>query len=256
VLHFEGWDFHLLKKIATMNTNVFKDSNEVASAFAEFILKLSNEKQGNISIALSGGSTPKILFALLAKSYATSIDWSRVHLFWGDERCVAPTHDDSNYKMTNEQLISKINIPAENIHRILGENDPAEEAQRYAEEIKNIIPTEDGYPRFDLVMLGMGDDGHTLSIFPHQMELLKSTKVCEVATHPTSGQKRVTLTSVVANNATAIAFLVTGKNKAEKVFEIIKKQKDWALYPSSYILPSTAKSTLYWYLDEDAAALL
>ncbi len=238
-----------------MELKTYKDGKEVSAAFADYLVSLIGTKNGAVYIALSGGSTPKLLFALLAEdTYKNKIDWSKVHLFWGDERCVAPDHADSNYKMTHEQLLSKINIPSGNIHRVLGENDPEEEAKRYSKEIASLLPKENNLPVFDLVMLGMGDDGHTLSIFPHQMELLESDKICEVAVHPSSGQKRVTLTGTIANNAKNVAFLVTGKSKAEKILEILKQQKDWNKYPASYINPS--KGTLYWYLDEAAAELV
>ncbi|HVD97940.1 MAG TPA: 6-phosphogluconolactonase [Cytophagaceae bacterium] len=238
-----------------MELKVYKDGNEVASAFADYLVESIKKKNDKFFIALSGGSTPKLLFALLAEeAYKNKIDWSKVHLFWGDERCVPPDHADSNYKMTYEQLISKINIPAGNIHRVLGENDPQEEAKRYSKEIDTLLPKENHLPVFDLVMLGMGDDGHTLSVFPHEIGLLKSDKICEVATHPTSGQKRVTLTGKIANNATVAAFLVTGSNKAEKVLEIFKKENNWNSYPAAHIHPSHGK--LYWFMDKDAAALL
>jgi 6-phosphogluconolactonase len=238
-----------------MELKVYKDGKEVATAFADYLVDLINKKTGNVFIALSGGSTPKLLFALLAEDrYKAKIDWNKVHLFWGDERCVPPDHADSNYKMTHDQLLSKIKIPAVNVHRVLGENDPQAEAKHYSEEIASLLPKENNLPVFDLVMLGMGDDGHTLSIFPHQMELLESDKICEVAIHPTSGQKRVTLTGTIANNAKVAAFLVTGKNKAEKILEILKQQKDWNKYPASYINPSSG--SLFWYLDEEAAELV
>ena len=238
-----------------MELKVYKDGKEVASAFADYLTNLISKKNGNVYIALSGGSTPKLLFALLAEEpYKNKIDWAKVHLFWGDERCVPPDHADSNYKMTYEQLLSRIKIPQGNIHRVLGEKDPREEAKRYASEIISHLPKENNLPVFDLVMLGMGDDGHTLSIFPHEMELLTSKNLCEVALHPTSGQKRVTLTGDITNNAKTIAFLVTGKSKAEKIFEIHKQQKDWKKYPAAYIRPTHGK--LYWYMDQEAAELL
>ncbi len=238
-----------------MELKTYKDSKEVATSFADFLIELVDKKKGDVFIALSGGSTPKLLFTLLADpAYKNKIEWSKVHLFWGDERCVPPTHEDSNYKMTAEQLLSKITIPAANIHRVLGENDPEQEALRYSQEINAVVQKENDLPCFDLVMLGMGDDGHTLSIFPHQMQLLESDKICEVATHPQSGQKRITLTGTIANNAIAVAFLATGKNKAEKVFEITKQQNDWNKYPASYINPSNGE--LYWFMDEEAAALV
>jgi len=233
----------------------YKDNAAVAAAVALYLIDLVAKKKSPVFIALSGGSTPKVLFTMLAnEQFKDQLDWSMVHVFWGDERCVPLDHTDSNYKMTFDALLSKIVIPEENIHRILGENDPSEEAIRYSKEIIRLLPQKNDLPVFDLIMLGMGDDGHTLSIFPHEMELLESDKVCEVATHPTSGQKRITLTGTMANNASTIAFLVTGINKAEKIQEITQQKRDWNKYPASYINPSSG--TLIWFLDEAASSLI
>ncbi|WP_258104559.1 6-phosphogluconolactonase [Marinoscillum sp. MHG1-6] len=232
-----------------MNKYIFDSSAEVAKAFADFYLEHSNDAQP-YHVALSGGSTPKILFDLIAKDYVDKFSWSNIHFWWGDERCVAPDDDDSNYKMTKERLLDNIDIPEANIHRILGENDPAGEAVRYGQEIEQFLPQTNGLPKFDLIILGMGPDGHTASIFPHEMELLDAESVCAVATHPESGQKRVSLTGKVINNAAQIAFLVTGANKFEKVDSIFEKKEDHKLYPAAYIRPSNGE--LSWFLDQAA----
>jgi 6-phosphogluconolactonase len=229
---------------------IYKDGKELAAHFAEFFLKESNKKDV-FHVALSGGSTPKILFELVALEYKDKFEWQNIHLWWGDERCVPPTDNESNFKMTKDLLIDKVNIPAGNIHRVLGENDPQNEASRYTKEIQQSVPTKNGLPYFDLIILGMGSDGHTASIFPHEIELLHSEKVCEVATHPESGQKRITLTGATINNAAEIAFLVTGSNKKEKIQEIFNKESNYLQYPAAHIQPK--EGNLSWYLDEAAA---
>lgn len=236
-----------------MEIRIYNNPIEVAEKFAEYLSELISAKNGPVHIALSGGSTPKLLFSHLSTNYK-KIDWNQVHLYWGDERCVPPTDKESNYKMTTETLLSHIHIPSANIHRVLGENDPETEALRYSEEIKKTVPDANGLPRFDLVMLGMGDDGHTASIFPHQIELLESDKICAIGTNPQSGQKRVTITGKVINNAACVVFLVTGSSKTEKVFEVHKKEKDYKKYPASYINPSNGN--LIWFMDKDAARLI
>ena len=167
------------------------------------------------------------------------------------ERCVLPTDDESNYKMTVTHLLSKITIPEANIHRVFGEQDPKEEAVRYSELLQNTLPLVHAIPQFDLVILGMGDDGHTASIFPHEIELWHSQEFCEVAIHPNSGQKRVSLTGRIINNAKTVCFLVTGQGKAEKVQEILNKQGNYRAYPATLVAPKSEQ--LIWFLDADAA---
>lgn len=235
-----------------MNKKVFDTPQEVAKAFAEHFADLINN-QKQLTVALSGGSTPKILFDLLAERHA-DLDWTKVHFYWGDERCVPPDDSDSNYKMTVDHLLSKIDMPAENIHRVLGETNPVTEAMNYSRQIKENLPAVNELPQFDLIILGMGGDGHTASIFPHEIELLNSDGICEVATHPESGQKRITLTGRVINNAREICFLVTGAGKAEKVDEIFHKTDDWESYPASHIKPYEGE--LIWWMDRAAASLI
>ncbi len=232
-----------------MTLHISNSKQEVAQEFANYFIQLANQKE-SITVALSGGSTPKIVFDLLSSEYA-DLDWSKFHFYWGDERCVSPMDSDSNYKMTVDHLFSKIDIPSENIHRILGESDPEREAIRYAEVLENNLNLENEVPQFDLVILGMGDDGHTASIFPHEIELWDSEKWCEVATHPESGQQRVTITGDVINNAKAVAFLVTGASKNEKVTSILDGDNEDLEYPASLVSPLSGD--LHWFLDKEAA---
>lgn len=233
-----------------METNVYKDKNKVAQEFSKFFSDLVQGKE-IFHVALSGGSTPKIVFDVLASNFKDSIDWSRIHFYWGDERCVPPTDDQSNYKMTVEHLFSKIEVPRENIHRILGEAEPPREAFRYANLLEINLDRVNGVPQFDLVILGMGDDGHTASIFPHEIDLWDAKEHCAVATHPESGQKRITITGQVINIAKEVAFLVTGDSKSEKVREVIQKEGNHAKYPASLVSPTSGN--LSWFLDKAAA---
>lgn len=233
-----------------MTTNISKNPEATAKAFADYLV----EKQAQVNrlnIALSGGSTPKLLFSLLAEKYLDKIDWSKFQFYWGDERCVAPTDDQSNFKMTNEHLFTRVPVPKENIHRVFGENDPMDEAERYGLLIKENLPSVNGLPEFDIVMLGLGEDGHTASIFPHQLELFNESSVCSVATHPESGQKRVTLNGPTINNAKEVCFLVTGAGKAEKVNEIFNYTGKWQNYPAAHIKPTHGQ--IAWFMDKAAA---
>ncbi|PZX54567.1 6-phosphogluconolactonase [Algoriphagus ratkowskyi] len=233
-----------------MTLNIYDTKEQVAKEFSEYFRDLAKGDQP-IHIALSGGSTPKVIFDYLAVNFGTTIDWTKINFYWGDERCVAPSDTESNYKMTVDHLLSKIEIPATNIHRVLGENDAEGEADRYSQVLDKELPKLNDIPQFDLVMLGMGDDGHTVSIFPDSIGLWDAKENCVVATHPDSGQKRVTITGKIVNNAKAVAFLVTGAGKAEKVQEILKKEKDFASYPAHLVQPSNGE--LIWFLDKDAA---
>ncbi len=232
-----------------MNVHISKTKHEVAESFARFLIDLSTTKD-KVTVALSGGSTPKIVFDLLAEKHQ-DIDWSKFYFFWGDERCVPPTDEQSNYKMTVDHLLSKVSVPENNIFRVKGENDPSQEAINYGQLLKEQLPEINNIPQFDLVILGMGDDGHTASIFPHEIELWNSNNYCEVATHPDSGQKRVSLTGSIINNAQTVAFLVTGASKLEKVKTILNKEDGYLQYPASLVAPTS--NNLHWFMDEDVA---
>jgi 6-phosphogluconolactonase len=234
-----------------MELKIYKDKNEVAKEFSSYLADFVATKE-TVHIALSGGSTPKIVFDRLASDYAAKIDWSKIHFYWGDERCVPPTDEQSNYKMTVDHLFSKITMPEEHIHRVLGENNPTGEAMRYANLLEINLDRVDGIPQFDLVILGMGDDGHTASIFPHEIALWHAEDHCVVATHPDSGQERVSINGKVINKSKEVAFLVTGESKADKVAEIINKTGDHKSYPASLVNPESGN--LVWFLDHSAAS--
>lgn len=234
-----------------MDIRIYDSKGLVARHFSNYLQQFIASKNV-VHIALSGGSTPQIVFEELASHKKDAIDWSNVHFYWGDERCVPPTDEQSNYKMTQEYLLSQITIPATNIHRIKGEDNPTEEAERYEELLREKLPFSGGVPSFDLVILGMGEDGHTASIFPHEIGLWESDKLCAVAVHPESGQKRITITGKVINHSKEVAFLVTGIGKKEKVAEIMKQQGDFKDYPATLVAPENGN--LIWFLDKEAAS--
>lgn len=230
---------------------VFKNKSELAISFCEELLRLSEAKE-KFFLSLSGGSTPGIIFKTLAYVYKQKIKWDNLHLFWSDERYVPPENDESNYGMTKKFLLDFVDIPEENVHRIKGEDDPELEARRYSNEIQKTVSSVNAFPKFDLVMLGIGEDGHTASIFPDQMHLLNSDKICEVAVHPSTQQKRITMTGKVINNSDTVIFLITGKSKAEILKSILEEKKK--IYPAEFIMPVYGK--LEYYIDSEAAEFL
>ena len=235
----------------TVEIKTFADPVALATSFAaDFAAWVDGHEQGKLTVALSGGSTPKLLFERLASQYADKVDWSRIHFFWGDERCVAPEDSDSNYGVAKAMLFDKVQIADDNVHRVFGESDPDQERSRYENEIYGHVEIdENAIPQFDLVILGMGEDGHTASIFPHQSKFLKSDQVCEVAIHPQTAQKRITLTGPVLNRAKKVVFLITGENKANVLAQVINKTGDFESYPASHI----ASDNLCFYVDAAAA---
>jgi 6-phosphogluconolactonase len=236
-----------------IEVNITDSPEKLAKRVAKAIRRMLQESgQGRFDIALSGGSTPGILFDRLAKKFSDLPEWKRVHLWWGDERCVDPDSEESNYRMAYDRLISRVMIPVENVHRIKGEDDPEEEADRYQSEIRTSLNHRGKWPVFDLVLLGMGDDGHTASLFPDRPDLMHSDRICEVVSHPQTGQRRISFTGQVINNANQIFIMVTGSGKAERISEIMNNLEQAADLPVSQILPLYGKLT--WYLDSDAAA--
>ena len=232
----------------------YPTTEATVEALASDLLQIiSNSGRQKFNLALSGGNSPKILFDIMAGDYfAPKIPWECIHFWWGDERCVPPNNDDSNFKMAKEHLFDKIKTDLSHIHRIKGELVPEEACREYSREISMDLHHKNGLPVFDLILLGMGTDGHTASIFPDQMGLLDSENICEVATFPATGQKRVTLTGKVINNAERILFLVTGEQKKERVSEIIGKKDSAFSLPSYHICPEHGQLT--YYFDKDAAS--
>ncbi|MFW5804315.1 MAG: 6-phosphogluconolactonase [bacterium] len=212
------------------------------------------QKNNTITVALSGGSTPVIFFDDLATRYHDKIPWEKVYFFWGDERCVPYNHKESNFHMANVHLFSKISIPTNNIQRVIGENKPSLEKKRYGNVIEKKVKIINDLPSFDITILGIGDDGHTASIFPDDLNLFNSGEICEETRHPDTGQQRITITGKIINNSQNVFFLVSGLKKASIVQSLINKDALSQGYPASYVTPCAGN--LEWFLDEDAASLI
>jgi 6-phosphogluconolactonase len=231
---------------------IFENADALSRGFAgqlaDFALAAAAKKQ-KVNVALSGGSTPKRAFKLLAGR--KDINWNYVNFFWGDERCVPPGDPESNYGAADELFLSKISIPPENIHRARGEDNPEKEIIRYSKEIaENVRPGEFKIPVFDWVILGLGADGHTASVFPGAKLTTDEDNICGIAEHPQTGQKRISLTLPVINNAERVSFLVSGGDKAKAVDEIINKKPQSNKYPAAQIAP--AKCAVEWFVDKEA----
>jgi 6-phosphogluconolactonase len=231
---------------------ILKSPEDLATRFADQLMNWVQNHSGDVfNLAISGGKTPDLLFQVLASKYTESILWQKIQFWWVDERMVPVNNLESNFGAANNLLFSRISIPEENIHRIKGENSPETEALSYSAQIQEELPQLNGWPRFDLILLGMGDDGHTASIFPDQMYLLDSKYVCEVATQTLSGQKRVTLTGKAISNASRVCLLITGSNKSERLSEIWNNSEKAKLLPAAQI--HLTSGSLIWFVDQEAA---
>ncbi len=245
------------------NTQVEYYVYEDAAAFARHAARYFSDQinaaiaaRGVARIAISGGNTPKPVFAILAaEPLLSSIPWQQVQLFWVDERCVAPDQPDSNYGMTKKALLDKIPLPAENVFRMEGELEPEVAAARYESAIRNSLRLEGAeLPSFDLVALGMGDDGHTASLFPHTEGLHEFGRLV-IANHvPQKDTWRITLTSPVINQARNVIFLIQGADKAPVLKRVLLGEYEPETLPSQLIQPATGKVTIL--LDKAAAAEL
>ena len=243
----------------TPTIQVFDNATHCIESLADEFAKMTRKAallDRRFHLALSGGRTPETLYKqLAARSLQESISWGKVHLYWGDERCVSPDDIESNYGMTKRTLIDHVDIPAENIHRIYGEAEICQELSRYSNEIIACLPThENAFPQFDWILLGVGTDGHTASLFPNSPALLESTRICTWAESPQTGQKRITLTLPVINTAKQVSFLVTGEEKATIVSHILNGRDDSDQYPAAKVTPVSQR--LDWYLDRAAACKL
>lgn len=235
-----------VKKFDSPKTLAIGAAKTICNKLNSFITE-----KGSANIALSGGSTPQLYLDRLSKVFTA---WQKVHIFWSDERCVPPNKVDSNYNMIKENFLQLIDIPSINIHRIRGEDEPDIEAGRYSKEILDWVPEANGLPSFDLIMLGVGTDGHTASIFPDRMELFESNRICATAIQPVTGQMRITLTGKVINNAKNIFIVVTGEEKAVILKDILGKENDSIKYPAGMIIPVNGK--VEWFLDKESTSLL
>ena len=239
---------------------VHANLEELSRAAAELFVVTANTcvaATGNFFAAFSGGATPRRLYELLATSdYSDRIAWPRVHLFQVDERSVPPDHPESNFRMIRETLLVPSGMPPANFHRMAGEAaDAAEAARRYQEEIGRVVPArEGGFPRFDLILLGMGNDGHTASLFPGSPALDEQRRWVCPSSPGASGLPRLTLTFPLLNAAAQIVFLVSGSEKAATLRRVLEDPPQPRLLPAQGIRPVNGR--LVWYVDEAAAAQL
>jgi 6-phosphogluconolactonase len=236
---------------------IFKDLEELSHAAAELFIDQaahSAVERDQFLVALNGGSTPNRLFQLLATEYLGNVDWSKVHIFWGDERCVPPEDPGSSYGQARDMLLSHVPIPQANIHRVKGELDPSAASNDYARVLKEFASPPLDWPRFDLVYLGMGEDGHTASLFPGSPADVSEPTMPVTAQYQDRPANRVTLTPVVFNSARVIVFMATGEKKARTFAEVLSDRYNPEHYPAQRIRPDPG--TLIWLVDEAAAGKL
>ncbi|HEY4675536.1 MAG TPA: 6-phosphogluconolactonase [Candidatus Angelobacter sp.] len=234
---------------------VVSDSVTLARTAAEEFHRLAEaavQERGRFSVALSGGNTPRTVYSLLASEHKP-LPWHSIHIFFGDERHVPPDDPDSNFRMTSESLLSKVPIPEKNVHRIHAELDAEAAAAEYDQELRDFFHLSDqDWPRFDLIFLGIGEDGHTASLFPGSKALTETSRRVAANWVEKFQAFRITLTLPVLNHAAEVVFLVSGAGKAQILHEILRPgaQK----YPAQSVQPENGR--LLWLVDKDAASLL
>ncbi len=225
---------------------------------AEEIVHLSGEAictHGQFTLCLTGGNTPASIYSLIATRFQLSVDWNAVHLFWGDERCVPPDDEASNFGMANRTMLSKLNLDPSHIHRMRGEDDPKAAATAYEDELREFFSLEEGeFPRFDLVLLGLGENVHIASLFPGNPAIHETRRLTAAVEVDAPQRRRITLTPPVLNNAARVMFMVAGAGKAEAVKLALEGPRDPDKYPAQLIDPDRVEVT--WILDRAAAGRL
>lgn len=240
-----------------MQIHIYKDGDEVTTALAEWMTELITKTlltKDKFTLALSGGETPKALYKKLAASpYKEKIEWGKIHFFWGDERVVPFTDERNNAKMAYDNLLDKINVSEEHIHIMRTGIEPVDAAIKYEKILHQYFDNETTITTFDLVLLGMGDDAHTLSLFPNSLALFQNNKwVMEVSSKEKG--KRITLLPSIVNLSSSIVFLVTGAAKANTLKKVLDGEYQPDKFPAQLIKP--ANGELHWFADEDAASRL
>ena len=237
-----------------MSYIVYQDKKDIAYAMLEKLVTLSHAKQETVHIALSGGSTPKAIFELISQqNQYVNINWQKLHFWWCDERCVDQEDKESNFGEADRLLFQHVAIPRENLHPMQGDISPEQAGLNYVQLLKKNIPQQQMLPQFDWIWLGMGDDGHTASLFVNGV-LLSSDKWVEVAIHPATKQSRITLTLKILNHAKAVDFLVTGHSKASMLVKVFSQEIITIDYPAKAV--DLAGGKLVWHLDQAAASEL
>jgi 6-phosphogluconolactonase len=238
---------------------VLPDVSALSRAAADEFLQATRaaiDARGRFMVALAGGSTPKAIYSLLAndqKTKANVLPWEKVHIFFGDERQVPPEHPDSNYRMASEALLSQVPIPLANIHRIRAELEAAGAAAEYEAELRSVVhPGADAMPRFDLIMLGMGPDGHTASLFPGSAALAERRSLVSANWVEKLNGYRITFTFPLLNAAAEVLFVAGGPDKADMLRKVLRGDPSGQRYPAQDIRPASGR--LLWLVDEAAAA--
>ena len=236
---------------------IVPDASALYEAAADRFVQLAKtaiHDRGRFSVALSGGSTPRGMYSRIAMdaAHVGAVAWSHVHFFWGDERVVPPDHADSNFRMASEAMLDHLPLEPEQIHRMKGEDpDPAHAASAYEENLREFFELTSGaWPRFDLVLLGLGPDGHTASLFPGTAALSERTRLVTANHVPKLGVDRITLTVPAINAAANILFLAEGGGKADTLKDVLEGPRDHDRLPAQLILPDNG--TLTWLVDEAA----
>ncbi len=248
----------LLNDSATYTLHVAPDASWLTRLAADAVIFWAGKALSRRDVfhwALSGGSTPRALYQLLAQTqFASRLDWARVHVWWSDERAVPPDHPDSNFRMAHEALLSHVPIPPENIHRVRAELGAGEAARLYEQELCAVMCQSPlaGIPRFDLMLLGMGDDGHTASLFPHTPALATRDRWVVDNPVPRLGTTRITFTYPLINAADTVLFLVSGESKSAALREVLLGPLDVQRLPAQGVMPPHGK--LQWMVDRAAAA--
>lgn len=240
------------------NVLLCRDLPELSRKAANEFIRLANQSvkaNDRFIVALSGGSTPKNFYSLLATPEFTEIPWPKIYFFWSDERCVPPDHPESNYRMVRETLLSKIKVPEQNVHRMKGEDRPELAAMTYQRTIQEFFRLAEGeFPRFDLILLGLGADGHTASLFPGSPALRETQRLVAAVVTDFPPPNRLTLTLPVINNAAHIIFLVAGSDKASALRDTVRAKNDAIDVPARLI--QLREGNLIWLVDQSAARLL
>ena len=234
---------------------LFKDLEELSRTAAELFMEQAAQsiaERGRFLVALNGGSTPTRLFELLATDFQGKVNWTQVHAFWGDERCVPPDDPGSSYGQARDTLLSRVLIPEANVHRVKGELGPAEASKEYSLTLQEFASHPLSWPRFDLVYLGMGEDGHTASLFPGSPVDVSEPTMPVTAHYQDRPANRVTLTPVVFNSTCMVIFMATGEKKAQTLSEVLSGRYNPELYPAQRIQPTDGR--LIWLVDEAAAS--
>lgn len=236
---------------------IFRDSERLSRHASNLLVEQAGRsirERNQFLVALNGGSTPNRLFQLLATDYREQVDWSKVQVFWGDERCVPPHEPGSSYRQARDLLLRLVPIPESNIHRIKGELSPVDASKDYSLTLKKYSTAPFDWPRFDLVYLGMGEDGHTASLFPGSPVTVTEPTLPVTAHYQDRPANRVTLTQLVFNQARLVVFMATGEKKAITLSEVLSDRYNPELYPAQRIDPQDGY--LIWLVDEGAARKL